>query len=929
MSNTSTVTIPINTIELASVNSKPSISTYPVEVNLIPFNSRAKLPRKGISWKEYQNKPIPDERKQKWIKEGLYNQGQALYTGKIWTGPFKGKYLVCIDLDNELAIKEFIRYSGTLFGATSLEDLSKKTIVEQHSDANDEKAHIYVITDSQVKKRGRISNKQDDNDIPQLEVKSDSSTVVICSPSIHKNGFPYEIVGTIVPCVLDTEKANELDILLEQLYLKYSNRRVEKNNSSNSNLQDELKEIAQSLQIGICKFTINEGTRDSMLLSFANSLLSRHRNSKSNSELKSFFFKVNEQVCDKPLPDEQVEKIWNQAFKYITNDTNDINAENDNEQFLKSKKEFFTYKYTSNKHVYEAVLIDHKPYFITCIDGQMELVEQIEQGTRMLKPPHEEDYVYKPLSFKNEIELKKFVDKCHTLTIDMLFNKINEMVSKFIIHHGYVKDYYSALILFSYFQDKFPTVPYTMFVADNGSGKSSIGDFFEMLGYRCVNMTDPTTANVYRIFGKIETGQCTLVLDEAEKIDSNEIMSILKSGYEKGKIITRTNNQTGKQEHFHAFGIKIMLAERTPHPSKAKGVLDRTFIVSNFKGVPELDIKEIKNAEYGSQFKIREQLEFLRKSLLMYRIIHFNDENPDILIGIDGRDKELCKPILQVFYGKDSLALVEKALEKLLDEKHERKANSLEREILEVIVDLFHEHPNGLIPFRFIWESLTEKIDGHINQYKSNQMETEMYGTIYKGTLSKMIRDRFGAKDPTSRKAIERSLIFDMNKTKNYLQSYTKENEPARIACSLVVNDSCDCSDSKSESLFDTFWDTSYNNVQESISDDQISVFLQKQETDANLAEIDDREKDADLDSLDGYFWAKFDELERKSNKLHNKCKVVGHTKLENSLNYNPPKKAFDSIKDLGTYLINRYLKKGLLIEINKCYYRANSVAIS
>jgi hypothetical protein len=840
MSNIDSVTITTNNIKLPYVNSEPSLGAFPVEANLIPFNSCEKIPQKGISWKEYQNKPIPDEIKQKWIEQGLYDKGQALYTGKIWNGPFNGKYLVCIDIDNELAMREFIEYFSSLFNVNSLKELSEKTIVEQHSDAKDKRAHIYVITSSQITKRNRISNKPNDDAIPQLEVKSDSTTVMICSPSVHKNGFPYEIVGTSKPCVLDEDKTNKFDSLLEQLYLKYSNTNDER--SSNSNLPDELKDIAQSLEIGDCKFRIKEGTRDQTLFSFAISMLSRHRNS-DKAKLKYLLYEVNQRLCDKPLSDNQVEKIWNQATKYVTNNKND-NGDEKNKNPKPNKRELFAYKYTSNKHIYEAILVGHKPYFVTYIDGQIELVEQIEQETRLLKPPHEEDYVYKPLSFADETELENFVTMSKTLTIDMLFNKTNAMVSKFIVHHKQVIDYFSGLVLFSYFQDKFPTVPYTMFVADNGSGKSSIGDLFEMLGYRCVNMTDPTTANVYRIFGNIETGQCTLVLDEAEKIDSNEIMSILKSGYERGKIITRTNNQTGKQEHFHAFGLKIMLAERTPHPTKAKGVLDRTFINSNFKGKPELDIKEIKNAEHGYQLKVKQELEFLRKTLLIYRLVHFNDAIPDISTGLEGRDKELCKPLLQVFYGNRSLGMIERALEKLVDEKHERKANSLEREVLEVIVNLFEEYTDGLIPFRNIWDSLAERIGGHINSYKSNEMESEIYGTIYKATLSKMIRDRFGAKDPISRKATERYLLFDLNKTKGYLKAYTKENERTRISCSLIINDSSDSSDSKSESLFDTFWeDISYNHVPETMSVNSVPVSVQKQETVANMVKFDDREK--------------------------------------------------------------------------------------
>ena len=151
-----------------------------------------------------------------------------------------------------------------------------------------------------------------------------------------------------------------------------------------------------------------------------------------------------------------------------------------------------------------------------------------------------------------------------------------------------------------------------MFVSDGGSGKSTIGNVFEDLGYRCVNMTDPTTANLFRIFGNIEAGQCTLVLDEAEKIDQDrDMMSILKNGYEYGKRVQRVN-QLGKQEHFHTFGLKILSAEKSPNPSQAKGVLDRTFIISNFKGKPQHDIKEIRKYTLS----LHDALPIYRKSVV-------------------------------------------------------------------------------------------------------------------------------------------------------------------------------------------------------------------------------------------------------------------------------------------------------------------------
>jgi hypothetical protein len=88
-------------------------------------------------------------------------------------------------------------------------------------------------------------------------------------------------------------------------------------------------------------------------------------------------------------------------------------------------------------------------------------------------------------------------------------------------------------VIFSHFQDKFATTHYTGIVGDNDSGKTSFGVTFVAIRYRPVYMTDPSAANIFRCFGSIEPGQCTIIIDEADKIDkSPEIMAILKTGAE-------------------------------------------------------------------------------------------------------------------------------------------------------------------------------------------------------------------------------------------------------------------------------------------------------------------------------------------------------------------------------------------------------------
>jgi hypothetical protein len=40
--------------------------------------------------------------------------------------------------------------------------------------------------------------------------------------------------------------------------------------------------------------------------------------------------------------------------------------------------------------------------------------------------------------------------------------------------------------------------------------------------------------------------------------------------------------------------------------------------------------------------------------MLVYRLIHFKDEIPDIDIGVECREKKLTKPIIQLFYNTEA-----------------------------------------------------------------------------------------------------------------------------------------------------------------------------------------------------------------------------------------------------------------------------------
>jgi hypothetical protein len=153
----------------------------------------------------------------------------------------------------------------------------------------------------------------------------------------------------------------------------------------------------------------------------------------------------------------------------------------------------------------------------------------------------------------------------------------------------------------------------------------------------------------------------------------------LKTGYQiKGKV-PRVNRNNETQQFFYTYCFKIIIAEKSPDQRNAKGVLDRTFVFTSYKGKPRYDIKEVLSpAGDRKRQELLDELTNFRKLMLIYRLIHFKDPIPDINIEVDGRDKELCKPTIQLFYNTNVQKEIEAALQKFLDLKNQRKENAIE-----------------------------------------------------------------------------------------------------------------------------------------------------------------------------------------------------------------------------------------------------------
>ena len=91
-----------------------------------------------VNWKEWQNKPIHQELHDEWKRTGLFNDGMAIITGKVWHRKDReGYYVTAGDSDNQVANDEITR---------DLAKFAQGTLVEQCEDTP-EKFHwiIYSI----------------------------------------------------------------------------------------------------------------------------------------------------------------------------------------------------------------------------------------------------------------------------------------------------------------------------------------------------------------------------------------------------------------------------------------------------------------------------------------------------------------------------------------------------------------------------------------------------------------------------------------------------------------------------------------------------------------------------------------------------------------------------------------------------------------
>jgi hypothetical protein len=290
-----------------SFNDAADFWRYNVGVNVIPADTKNKST--NIPWKQYQDSPIPAWRHKLWKEQGAYNGGIAIVLGRVWHNNQKeGLYLNAIDCDNSKAIDEICARNGEHI---SVEHLAQWTLVEEHLD-DPSKMHILLYSHKPYAKKSsdkvitEIVDQLERNQTPAIEVKSIGS-ILFCSPSIHKDGKPYEIMGTNEPIVAD-----DFDNHIDNICRKYSIRYLEARNSGNGKSLLPIEDLFKP------DFTIFEGhNRHEAVMRTMESLIARNSGILSLEEIKPLAQQWNVKHCSPPLDDKECEKQWICATDFI------------------------------------------------------------------------------------------------------------------------------------------------------------------------------------------------------------------------------------------------------------------------------------------------------------------------------------------------------------------------------------------------------------------------------------------------------------------------------------------------------------------------------------------------------------------------------------------------------------------------------------
>lgn len=380
-------------------------------------------------------------------------------------------------------------------------------------------------------------------------------------------------------------------------------------------------------------------------------------------------------------------------------------------------KEYFVRKFSSGIPLAEQIMIGGRSYFLQITAGGkpklLPFIDLSKDKGMILVPNHTVGSASPIIEFEyNDLqEIEYFIDRASRMKLDDLYFLVKSIFKEVV-----ATDEPELIILLTtdtimtFFQDLFVTTHYLVLTGPPGWGKGAILTTLKILGYRVVLAGDMSGANLLDLLGPIEKCQVTLCEDEFDNIHDDPVKErIYKMGYEDIGSVTRTVDPSSSDRrllYYIPYCMKFFASEKGLDDKELGGFNDRTFRSDVKKGKPRFLIKQIKRQMELSPDKqlpkyrtIISRINFLRKVMLVYRLLHHNDTIDEVPLNIADRALELCGPAIMLFNSEHLASPKRKALNEeilptlsyYLRKKGKLDEKAIELVIHDVLIDLFNQ----------------------------------------------------------------------------------------------------------------------------------------------------------------------------------------------------------------------------------------------
>lgn len=706
----------------------PAKSTDPPSVD----NKRPNIP----TWRKYITQRPTKEEIQQWLNQGLF-KNIAIVCGHV------SGNIVVIDIDDaeivpdlNLDLDKLIDEKGVWVQATGKE------------------GRYHLISKHTGDPGGTVKDT-----LVHLEYRGNGAYIVAC-PSVHPSGKVYHFLNYEKPNDLPALKPCDVKSIFEDMVQRlYKERDIQVPTAPHA--QGEGTE-ANCIKL-VFKGELTEGKRNDTAFALANWY--KHIKKLNPTEIRTLLNIWNKKNKP-PLPSSELNSIVTSAQKSEKStgckrlqelgfcpykDMKDC-------LFLHPKKRgkkeevpiIETTKLFNQGSLYEQVydLVSFVPRFVYIDEGTIKYTDVIEYAGAKYVPVNDKKAVGMGAVYFPEkpIEYGALQD---------LIKEIDAFIYKYLDISDLFRMFSTWYIIFSWVTDNIHTVPYLRVIGDFGTGKTRFIHTVGRLCYKPMIIAGATTSA--SIFRSIERWKGTLLLEEYTPRESGEEedeIKILNCGFERGTPVVRCNmdNQNGKLDYFDCFGPKIISSRRE---FKDQALNSRCFT----EILTESNREDIPVLLPPSFFKEQQQL---RNKLLMFRLLHWSDLDPDKiqeLIFPDGISKRIKQAFssFAILFSHDisAMDLFMAYIEQYNREIVEERSQSFDGLIINAFFDLKKEGC-GFVTSNMISQKMCEK--GTTNK-TGDPISTRIIGrhlkTLGLSTKLKKIENR------VNRTIVEDSKILD------------------------------------------------------------------------------------------------------------------------------------------------------------------------